>query len=108
MRSGSSSATASTSAARAASWSLVATPAIDDGTLTKQYVDAPGALAGNGWRLQRADGTYFFYAHLERFADGVAPGVQVAAGTLIGYVGSTGNAAGPHLHLEVHPKVEVR
>ncbi|HRE02462.1 MAG TPA: hypothetical protein PLV68_14250, partial [Ilumatobacteraceae bacterium] len=31
-----------------------------DGTLTKKYIDAPGSLSGNGWRLTKADGTYFF------------------------------------------------
>ncbi len=77
--------------------------AADDGTLTKQYVDAPGALSGNGWRLTRADGTYYFYGHFSRFADGLAVGSKVKAGQIIGYVGMTGNAGVPHLHFEVHP-----
>jgi LysM repeat protein len=77
--------------------------AADDGTLTKQYVDAPGALSGNGWRLTRADGTYYFYGHFSRFADGLAVGSKVKAGQVIGYVGMTGNAGVPHLHFEVHP-----
>lgn len=77
--------------------------AVDDGMLTKQYVDTPGALAGNGWRLQRADGTYFFYGHFSAFADGLAVGSKVKAGQIIGYVGMTGNAGSPHLHFEVHP-----
>ena len=77
--------------------------AVDDGTLTKQYVDTPGALPGNGWRLQRADGTYFFYGHFSAFAEGLAVGSKVKAGQIIGYVGMTGNAGSPHLHFEVHP-----
>ena len=77
--------------------------AADDGTLTKQYVDAPGALSGNGWRLTRADGTYYFYGHFSRFPAGLAVGSKVKAGQIIGYVGMTGNAGVPHLHFEVHP-----
>ena len=77
--------------------------AVDDGTLTKQYLDAPGSLAGNGWRLTRADGTYFFYAHFSAFATGLKVGSAVKAGQIIGYVGMTGNAGAPHLHFEVHP-----
>lgn len=77
--------------------------AVDAGTLTKQYVDAPGSLAGNGWRLQRSDGTHFFYAHLSAFADGLVVGSKVAAGQILGYIGMTGNAGAPHLHFEVHP-----
>ena len=78
--------------------------AVDDGTLTKQYIDAPGALAGNGWRITRADGTYFFYAHFSSFAPGLKVGSSVKAGQIIGNIGMTGNAGTPHLHFEVHPR----
>ena len=61
------------------------------------------ALAGNGLRITRPDGTYVFYAHLSSLAPGIAVGTAVAAGQLVGYVGKTGNAGVPHLHLEVHP-----
>ncbi|MDO8389135.1 MAG: LysM peptidoglycan-binding domain-containing protein [Actinomycetota bacterium] len=77
--------------------------AVDDGVLTKQYVDAPGLRAGNGWRLTRADGTYFFYGHLSAFAPDLTIGSPVVAGQIIGYVGKTGAAGTPHVHFEVHP-----
>lgn len=77
--------------------------AADDGTLTKQYIDTPGAMPGNGWRITRADGTYFFYGHLSSFAAGLKVGSAVKSGQIIGRVGMTGNAGTPHLHFEVHP-----
>ena len=77
--------------------------AVADGTITKMYWDAPGTLAGNGLRLTMDDGTYFFYAHLDSFADGIAEGTEVTAGQVIGTVGATGNAGADHLHFEVHP-----
>jgi len=40
------------------------------------------------------------YGHLSRFAPGIRPGMKVAQGQLIGYVGMTGWATGPHLHYE--------
>ena len=73
------------------------------GTLTRQYLDAPGSLSGNGWRLTTADGTFFFYAHFSGFPPGLAVGSKVVAGQVIGYVGETGNAGTPHLHFEIHP-----
>lgn len=41
------------------------------------------------------------YAHLDRFADGIEPGMQVQQGEIMGYVGSTGISSGPHLHYEI-------
>lgn len=77
--------------------------AVKDGTLSKRYVDAPGSLSGNGWRLTASDGTYFFYAHLSAFAPSLTVGSTVRAGQIIGQVGMTGDAPIPHLHFEVHP-----
>lgn len=73
------------------------------GKISQVYIDAPGSLSGNGLKVKRADGTYVFYAHLTEFAPGIELGVPVQAGQLIGTVGSTGNAATPHLHFEIHP-----
>jgi murein DD-endopeptidase MepM/ murein hydrolase activator NlpD len=47
------------------------------------------------------DGTELWYAHQTAF--NVSPGQQVRQGDIIGYVGSTGNTTGPHVHLEVRP-----
>ncbi|GIL41643.1 hypothetical protein TMPK1_38800 [Rhodospirillales bacterium TMPK1] len=41
------------------------------------------------------------YAHLSRFAANIQPGAHVRQGQVIGYVGTTGNSTGPHLHYEV-------
>ncbi len=60
-----------------------------------------GKNAGLYVRLAGDDGHVYYYMHLLGFS---ATG-HVAAGTIIGYVGDTGNARGgpPHLHFEVHP-----
>jgi len=77
--------------------------AVADGTITKMYSTVTDKLAGNGVRLTRADGTYFFYGHMQRVADGIGIGVKVKAGQVLGYLGKTGGTTTPHLHLEVHP-----
>lgn len=54
---------------------------------------------GNYVRLEHG-GFGSGYGHMSRIA--VAPGAKVAAGQVIGYVGSTGLSTGPHLHYEVY------
>jgi murein DD-endopeptidase MepM/ murein hydrolase activator NlpD len=56
---------------------------------------------GNKTQIRLEDGTVLWYCHQTSYV--VHPGERVATGQLIGYVGSTGNVTGPHLHLEVHP-----
>ena len=75
--------------------------AVVDGTITRML--SGGALSGNSIRLTAPDGTYFFYAHLDGFAAGLATGQTVRAGQVIGYNGSTG-ATTAHLHFEIHPQ----
>ena len=61
-----------------------------------------GAIGGNQVKLTGDDGMTYHYTHLDRFGTGG----RVQAGEVIGYVGTSGNAAGgtPHVHFEVvHP-----
>jgi murein DD-endopeptidase MepM/ murein hydrolase activator NlpD len=60
-------------------------------------------LGSNGLWIKGESGTYYYYAHLSAFVLGLATGQIVEAGQLVGYVGHTGDAYGPHLHFEVHP-----
>jgi murein DD-endopeptidase MepM/ murein hydrolase activator NlpD len=54
---------------------------------------------GNGLYIQGDSGDRWYYAHLDGYAGGIETGVQVSAGQVVGYVGSTGNASVPHLHI---------
>ena len=56
---------------------------------------------GNKTVVTLDDGTEIWYCHQTSYT--VSDGEQVNAGETIGYVGSTGNVTGPHLHLEVRP-----
>ncbi|PPU39488.1 M23 family metallopeptidase [Xanthomonas arboricola] len=76
--------------------------AVADGTVEKLFNSERGGLT-----IYQFDpaGTYcYYYAHLERYADGLAEKQSIKRGQIIGYVGSTGNAdpAAPHLHFEIH------
>lgn len=79
-------------------------------TGTRVYATADGVVASAGWdggygnvvRINHAGGYRTLYAHLSRFAAGMRAGRRVGQGELIGYVGATGLATGPHLHYELH------
>ena len=56
---------------------------------------------GNYIRIRHPNGYHTAYGHMLRFRKGIARGDKVRQGEIIGYVGSTGLASGPHLHYEV-------
>jgi murein DD-endopeptidase MepM/ murein hydrolase activator NlpD len=70
---------------------------------------ADGGVAIAGWNggygrfveIRHAGGTTTRYGHLSRIAPGLHAGSHVSQGQVIGYVGSTGLATGPHLHYEM-------
>jgi len=76
--------------------------AVGDGTLSRVGWNGLG-----GWRLWLRDGagTEFYYAHLDAFAPAAREGASVRAGTVVGFVGDSGDAKGtsPHVHFEIHP-----
>lgn len=64
--------------------------------------------AGGNWaEIRGDDGNLYYYAHMQGPAQ-VSPGVNVPAGTPLGFVGRTGNARNtpPHLHLGIGPNIE--
>ena len=56
---------------------------------------------GNLVVLRHESGYSTAYAHMSRIAKGMKPGLRIHQGDVIGYVGATGLATGPHLHYEV-------
>lgn len=72
---------------------------IGDGVVTVRGWDSKGG--GNYLKIKH-NGTYTTeYMHLKGFAKGIAQGTHVSQGQLIGYVGATGMATGPHLDFRV-------
>ena len=75
--------------------------AVDDGRIAKLFLSKPGGITV--YQFDSADRFTYYYAHLERYAPGLAEGQQVHRGDVIGYVGATGNASAdaPHLHFAI-------
>ncbi|MGY4889375.1 UNVERIFIED_CONTAM: M23 family metallopeptidase [Xanthomonas axonopodis] len=76
--------------------------AVADGTVEKLFTSDRGGLTI--YQFEPGGKYCYYYAHLERYADGLAEKQPIKRGQVIGYVGSTGNAnpAAPHLHFEIH------
>ncbi|MBD8564881.1 M23 family metallopeptidase [Oxalobacteraceae sp. CFBP 8763] len=75
--------------------------AVADGKVAKLFHSKPGGLTV--YQFDPTGQFAYYYAHLDRYADGIAEGMEVKRGTLIGYVGVTGNSDpnAPHLHFAV-------
>ena len=67
---------------------------VADGTVIKKSYDRSN---GNLVRMRHANGYETTYIHLNKFAKGLKVGKRLKQGDLVGYVGSTGIATGPHL-----------
>jgi murein DD-endopeptidase MepM/ murein hydrolase activator NlpD len=75
---------------------------------TRVLASADGVVKSAGWRggygnaieIRHGGGITTLYGHLSRFARGIHAGVRVKQGEVIGFVGHTGWATGPHLHYE--------
>jgi peptidoglycan LD-endopeptidase LytH len=73
--------------------------AATDGRIMRLYQSDRGGIT---LYQQDENGRHiFYYAHLDRYADGVRAGMKVRQGQVIAYVGETGNAPVPHLHFEI-------
>lgn len=75
--------------------------AASDGKVAKLFTSKPGGLTV--YEFDPSEKFAYYYAHLDRYADGLKEGAQLHKGDLIGYVGSSGNADpnAPHLHFAV-------
>ena len=75
--------------------------AVADGTIEKLFTSDRGGLTI--YQFEPTGTWSYYYAHLQSYAPGLAEGMAVRRGDVLGTVGSTGNAdpAAPHLHFAV-------
>ena len=76
--------------------------AVDDGVVKKLFTSAPGGLTV--YQYDPSETYSYYYAHLDRYAEGLAEGKVLKKGDRVGYVGTTGNAppGTPHLHFTIY------
>lgn len=75
--------------------------AVDDGPIAKLFLSKPGGIT-----IYQFDATgqlAYYYAHLDAYAAGLKEGQHIRRGSVIGYVGASGNANpdAPHLHFAI-------
>ena len=75
--------------------------AVEDSRVAKLFKSVAGGLTA--YLFDPSEMFTYYYAHLDRYAEGLHEGQYVRRGAVIGYVGSTGNAAedAPHLHFAI-------
>jgi len=77
--------------------------ALADATVVRSW-SYPDPRCGIGLIIDTADGQEWTYCHLSYLDPTVSAGAQLPAGTEVGLVGMTGDATGPHLHLQLDPQ----
>jgi peptidoglycan LD-endopeptidase LytH len=75
--------------------------AVEDGKIAKLFTSKQGGLTI--YQFDPTETYAYYYAHLERYADGIKEGMMLRRGQVVGYVGTSGNAnpEGPHLHFAI-------
>jgi murein DD-endopeptidase MepM/ murein hydrolase activator NlpD len=75
--------------------------AVDGGRVAKLFRSAGGGISVYQYDAEQR--VVYYYAHLDRYAPGLAEGMPVQRGDVLGFVGSTGNAPAhaPHLHFAI-------
>jgi len=75
--------------------------AVADGRVAKLFHSVPGGLTI--YQFSEDGALAYYYAHIDRYADGLREAAPVKAGDVLGYVGTTGNAPpnAPHLHFAI-------
>ena len=75
--------------------------AVEDGSIAKLFLSTAGGITI--YQFDPSREYSYYYAHLERYADGLKEGDAVRRGQVIGYVGTSGNAPKntPHLHFAI-------
>ncbi len=82
--------------------------AVEDGTIARLFYSKAGGITV--YQFDPTATFCYYYAHLERYADGLREGSPVRRGQTIGYVGTSGNApkTTPHLHFAVFRLTEAK
>jgi peptidoglycan LD-endopeptidase LytH len=75
--------------------------AVEDGRIARLFFSTAGGITI--YQFDATDRFCYYYAHLERYADGLTEGQTVRRGQVLGYVGTSGNAPKntPHLHFAI-------
>jgi len=80
--------------------------AVEDGTIARMFMSKAGGITL--YQYDPGQEYVYYYAHLERYADGLEEGGRLRRGQVIGYVGTSGNAPPntPHLHFAIFETTE--
>lgn len=82
--------------------------AVEDGTIAKLFLSDAGGITA--YLFDPTTSYVYYYAHLDRYAAGLAEAARVTRGQVLGYVGVSGNAPKdtPHLHFAIFKLTESR